>query len=145
MVNPNDGGPVLYPEEVTALLEKGRLETFEMLEHIEGGWDIRLVESPRTEIADALRDGAVSAPFIKCVYLLEKREASLQSGEAVLLVYLGVESAYLERAARHMILTLQSVCPRLDAAIDLAAYDIAEGRPAFLDQIGATPVFEQPL
>lgn len=23
MINPNDGGPVLYPEEITALLEKG--------------------------------------------------------------------------------------------------------------------------
>lgn len=141
MINPNDGGPVLYPEEVTALLENGTLETFEKIEQDGGSWDVRLAESPPRRIVDALCTGAASTSFIKHVYLLEKRETD--SDEAMLLVYLGAEPAHLERAARHMIQVLQNLSPRPDTVMDVAVYDVAQAWPEFLDQIGAVPVFGQ--
>lgn len=139
MINPNDGGPVLYPEEITALLETGTLANFEKLEQGDATWDVRPAPSPPTNIVDALREAAASTSLIKQVYLLEKRESD--SEQAVLLVYLGAETMHLERAARHMIRVIQSLRPRTEAAIDLAVYDVSRARPAILDQIGAVPLF----
>ena len=77
------------------------------------------------------------------MYLLEKRVAASDSGDAVLLIYLGAESTYLERAARHMAQVLQNLSPRPDAVVDVAVYDVAQARPEFLDKLDAVPVFEQ--
>ena len=143
MINPNDGGPVLYPEEVTTLLENGTLATFEKIEQTGGTWDVRLAESPPGYIVDALRAGAASASYIKKIYLLEKRATQADSGEVALMVYLGADSAHLERAARHIIKVLQNLSPRPDTIIDIAVYDAAQARPEFLDEIGVTPVFGQ--
>ena len=143
MINPNDGGPVLYPEEVTTLLENGTLATFEKIEQTGGTWDVRLAESPPGYIVDALRAGAASASYIKKIYLLEKLATQADSGEVALMVYLGADSAHLERAARHIIKVLQNLSPRPDTIIDIAVYDAAQARPEFLDEIGVTPVFGQ--
>ena len=139
MINPNDGGPVLYPEEITALLEKGSLEPFEKLEPADGTWDVRPAQNPPIHVVKAVREGAASASFIKQIFLMEKRER--KSEELVLLVYIGTESGHLERAARHMVQVLQSLHPRLNAVIDVAVYDGACGRPEFLNELGAVPVF----
>lgn len=141
MINPNDGGPVLYPEEVTALLKNGTLGTFEKIEQAGGSWDVRLAESPSRTIVDAVCTAAAATSFIKLVYLLEKRAPDTVRDEATLLIYLAAESTHLERAARHMVQVLQNLSPRLDTVIDVAVYDIAQARPEFLDQIGAVPVF----
>lgn len=139
MINPNEGGPVLYPEEIAALLEKGTLETFETLESAKGTWDVRPAQSPPMHLVEAVRAGANSASFIKQVYLLEKRETG--SEDLVLLVYLGADSGHLERAARHMVQVLQGLRPRSEAVLDVAVYDAARARPEFLDQLGAVPTF----
>ncbi|MBV6795385.1 SseB family protein [Xanthomonas euvesicatoria] len=143
MINPNDGGPVLYPEEVTALLKNGTLGTFEKIEQAGGSWDVRLAEKPSRTIVDAVCTGAASVSFIKHVYLLEKLAPNSACDEATLLIYLAVESTHLERAARHMVQVLQSLNPRPDTIIDIAVYDIAQARPEFLDRMGAAPVFGQ--
>lgn len=143
MINPNDGGPVLYPEEVTALLEHGTLGTFEKVENEGDSWNVRVADSLPKAILDGLCAGAASTSFIKRVYLLEKRVAASDSGDAVLLIYLGAESTYLERAARHMVQVLQNLSPRPDAVVDVAVYDVAQARPEFLDKLDAVPVFER--
>ena len=139
MINPNDGGPVLYPEEIAALLEKGTLEAFEKLEPAGGTWDIRPAQDPPLHVVEAVRAGAASASFIRQVYLLERRETN--SEELVLLVYIGADSVHRERAARHMVQVLQNLQPRSDRVMDVAVYDTEVTRPAFLDELGAVPVF----
>lgn len=139
MINPNDGGPVLYPEEIAALLEKGTLEAFEKLEPAGGTWEVRPAQDPPLHVVEAVRAGAASASFIRQVYLLEKRETG--SEELVLLVYIGADSVYLERAARYMVQVLQNLHPRSDTVMDVAVYDTEIARPAFLDELGAVPVF----
>jgi hypothetical protein len=140
MINPNDGGPVLYPEEITALLEKGTLETFEKLEPAGDTWDVRPARNPLIHVVEAVRAGAASASFIRQVYLLERRETD--SDELVLLVYIVAESGHLERAARYMVQVLQNLQPRPDTVMDVAVYDTALAPPAFLDELGAVPVFD---
>lgn len=139
MINPNDGGPVLYPEEIATLLEKGVLESFEKLEPAGGTWDVRPAINPSKHLVEAVRTGAASVSFIRQIYLLEKRETG--SEELILLVYIGTESSHIERAARHMVQVLQNLHPRVDAVIDVAVYDAVCARPNFLDQVGAAPVF----
>lgn len=140
MINPNDGGPVLYPEEITSLLGKGTLEPFEKLEPAGGTWDVRPAQNPSMRVVEAVRAGAASASFIKQIYLLEKRETG--SEELVLLVYIGAESGYLERAARYIVQVLQDLQPRSDTVMDVAVYDTSLPQPAFLDELGASPVLE---
>lgn len=139
MINPNDGGPVLYPEEITALLEMGSLESFEKLEPTGGSWDVRPAQSSPIHVVEAIREGAAAASFIRQVYLMQKRETG--SEELVLLVYIGTDSGHLERAARYMVQVLQNLQPRSEAVIDIAVYDAARARPEFLDELGAVPVF----
>lgn len=140
MINPNDGGPVLYPEEITSLLGNGTLETFEKLEPAGGAWEVRPARNPLIHVVEAVRAGAASVSFIRQVYLLEKRETD--SEELVLLVYVGAESGHLERAARYMVQVLQDLQPRPDTVMDIAVYDTALTQPAFLDELGAVPVFD---
>lgn len=138
MINPNDGGPLLYPEEIAVLLEKGTLETFEKLDQA-GSCDVRPAMNPPDNIVDALRAGATSTTFIKDVYLLEKREAG--SDETMLFVYVGACTTHLERAARHMIQVLQNLSPPPQVAIDVAVYDTTQAPPEFLKHIGAVAMF----
>lgn len=140
MINPNDGGPVLYPEEITSLLRNGTLEPFEKLEPTcDGTWDVRPAQNPPMSVVKAVRASAASTSFIRQVYLLEKREKG--SGELLLLVYIGAESGRLERAARYMVQVLQNLQPRSDTVMDVAVYDASLTRPEFLDELGAVPVF----
>ncbi len=141
MINPNDGGPVLYPEEVDSLLLHGTLEIFEKINRIEGNWDVREAEGVARGFVDALCAGASSTQYIKSVYLLERREVDSPAGDVTLLVYLGVYDEHSERAARHMIQVIQSFKPRPDRVVDIAVYDVSQPLPEFLDRVGATPIF----
>ncbi len=141
MINPNDGGPVLYPEEVESLLQHGTLETFEKVDRVEGSWEVREAEGVARGFLEALCEGASKASFIKSVHLLERREVDSTSGDVTLLVYLGVERTHSERAARHMIQVIQSLSPRPDRVVDITVYDAAQSLPELLDQVGATPIF----
>lgn len=141
MVNPNDGGAVLYPEEVATLLERGTLRNFEKLEAEDRPCDIRSAESPPAFLVDALRTGVASTPFIRCLYLLDKRLGEEEQSRPILLIYLGADSAHMERAARHVMSLVHRLDHKLDRIIDVAVYDAAGARPEFLVQIGAAPVF----
>ena len=141
MINPNDGGPVLYPEEVDSLLLHGTLEIFEKIARIEGSWDVREAEEVARGFVDALCAGASSMQCIKSVYLLERRGVDSLAEDVTLLVYLGVSGAHSERAARHMIQIIQSFKPRPDRVVDIAVYDVSQPLPEFLEKVGATPIF----
>jgi len=142
MVNPNDGGPVLYPEEVTTLLENGTLESFEKIEPART-WDVRQAKNPPASLVAALQTGIASTLFIRHVYLLDRRASAEDSMSDGLLIYLGVDAPHRERAARHVVSIVQQLDGKPDRIVDIAVYDAAESRPTFLDEIGVTPVFSQ--
>lgn len=142
MVNPNDGGPVLYPEEITTLLESGTLKCFEKIELARTS-DVRPAENPPACVVAALQTSIASTPFIRHVYLLDRRASADESIGDSLLIYLGVDAPHRERAARHVVSIVQQLEDKPDRIVDIAVYDAAESRPTFLDEIGATPVFSQ--
>lgn len=141
MVNPNDGGAVLFPEEVATLLRSGTLETFEKVSLSEGPVDIRPATSAPDNLIKAL-DGNVPLPlFIREVYLLEKRTLDGDLSRPSLLIYAGVETRHMERGARHLVSVVHALDPRPEDIVDVAVFDIAQARPGFLNDIGAIPVF----
>lgn len=141
VLNPNDGGLTLYPEEIQELLVGRMLGLVEKVSPFGESMDVRPAMNPPEALLDTLRSGAAVAPFIKDVYVLEKREANAPSSDTTLLVYLGAEAKHMERAARHMVLLIQKMNPRLEDVVDVAAFDVGEGRPDFLNEIEADPIY----
>lgn len=140
MLNPNDGGPVLYPEEIASLLDGRTLEAFEKVPPSGGSMDVRPARCPPAALLETLRAGAALAPFIKDVYVLEKRSISGDAEEATLLVYMGVEGKHMDRGARHIVSQIQQMNPRLEGIVDVAVFDAESQRPEFLDELGAEPI-----
>ena len=141
MVNPNDGGAVLFPEEVATLLKKGTLETFEKVSLSEGPVDVRPATSAPDNLIGALDGNVPLPPFIREIYLLEKRTFDGGPSRPNLLIYAGVEACQMERGARHLVSVVQALDPRPENFVDVAVFDIARAKPGFLDEIGALPVF----
>ena len=141
MVNPNDGGAVLFPEEVATLLKSGTLETFEKVSLGEGPVDARPATSAPDNLIRALDGGVPLPPFIREIYLLEKRSLDQGSSRPTLLIYAGVEARQMERGARHLVSVVQALDPRPEDIVDVAVFDIAQARPGFLNDISAVPVF----
>lgn len=141
MVNPNDGGAVIYPEEVASLLDGRAIETFEKVSLSNGPVDIRLAQAPPPALLETLRTGAALTPFIKDVYVLEQRAVQGSTQESTLLVYLGVAAIHMDRGARHIVSLIQQMSPRLNDIIDVAAFDADLKRPEFLDELQAEPVY----
>ena len=140
MLNPNDGGPVLYPEEIASLLDGRALEAFEKVTPSGDTMDVRPAQRPPAALLEALRAGAALAPFIKDVYVLEKRSTSGDAEEGTLLVYMGVEGKHMDRGARHIVSQIQQMNPRLECIVDVAVFDAESQRPEFLDELGAEPI-----
>jgi len=134
MVNPNDGGAVLYPEEVRVLLRTGTLDTFEKVES-ENGFAVRPAENLPSALVETLRMGVAQSPFIKTMFVLEKRPIDGSSAPMTLLLYLGVELKHMERGARAVISAIHNMNPRIDQIIDVAVYDAAGPKPEFIGAI----------
>lgn len=141
VLNPNNGGPILFPEEIASLLDGRPLETFEKVSPFGGSMDVRPAMSPPNALLEALRSGASMTSFIKYVYVLEKREAEEPSSQTTLLVYLGAEAKHMERAARHVVLLIQQMNPRLEDIVDVAVFDAGQSRPDFLNELEADPIY----
>jgi hypothetical protein len=141
VLNPNDGGLTLYPEEIRELMSGRTLGLAEKVSPFGESMDVRPAMTPPKALLDTLSSGAAVAPFIKEVYVLEKREANAPDSDTTLLVYLGAEAKHMERAARHMVLLIQKMSPRLEDVVDVAAFDAGEGRPDFLNEIEADPIY----
>ena len=140
MLNPNDGGPVLYPEEIASLLDGRALEVFEKVPPSGESMDVRPAQCPPAALIETLRAGAALASFIKEIYVLEKRSTSGGTEEATLLVYMGVEGKHMDRGARHIVSRIQQMNPRLESIIDVAVFDADLRRPEFLDELRAEPI-----
>ncbi|MGR4875904.1 SseB family protein [Pseudoxanthomonas sp. LARHCG66] len=138
MVNPNDGGAVLYPEEVAILLNVGTLETFDKVDLSAGLLNIRLAASPPDGLMRMLVASAPFPSYIWEIYLLEKISMEDETSESTLLIYAGVEADQMERGARHLISIVQAMGPRKPRNIEVAVFD-TKPRPRFLEEIGATP------
>ena len=141
MLNPNDGGCVLYPEEIAALLEKGSVARVEKIQ-LEADTPILIMEAPRPPVwlIPTLQALYADLPFVEAAYLLEVAPAE-RPEQCTFLVAIGVVQEHAERAARATITMLQSTVAMADLPLDLTTFDPARDLPDYLCQPGAERFF----
>jgi hypothetical protein len=139
MLNPNDGGVVLYPEEVATLLDTGFLARVERLAPAE--FAVRPAQAAPAWLAPAISGSLEHADFVSSAYLLESHSSGGVEQPPGLLIWLVVDLAFAERAARLVTTAIQPLCSDLDVIIDLAVHDVSQPLPAGLDDPQILPIF----
>lgn len=135
MLNPNDGGCVLYPEEVDALLRTGTVASVEQIHLDDACFLVSDKVEPPAWLMPILKGLYTHLPFVQVAYLLEVAPPQAQDNRS-LLVVLGVPPEYAERAVRATITSTQPLCVSKDVALDITTFDPSKGLPAYLHQPG---------
>lgn len=130
MLNPNDGGCVLYPEEVVALLSDGSVARVEILEQGDSAPLVSLEEAnPPAWLIPTLMAVYIDMPFVRAAYLLELTPLD---GASRFLVAIGVGPEHAERAVRASTTAIQTLCAEAGIYLDMATFNPQEGRPDYL-------------
>lgn len=74
-------------------------------------------------------------PYVQAAYLLEVAPSQAPDTRS-LLIALAVAPDHVERAARATITDIQPLCARNNVAVDITAFDAANGLPPYLRQYG---------
>ncbi len=143
MLNPNDGGSLLYPEEIWALLATGtmapvRKETSDG-SHVGVGVPDR---EPRW-LVPVLTRTLTLLPPVQAAYLIQ---TSASNSESIsLLIVLAVAKKDSERAARACLTAMQPSLLKSppDYAIDLTVFDPAQGVPNYVADSGVEPFYSR--
>lgn len=134
MLNPNDGGCVLYPEEVLALLKDGSVARVEILDQDDSAPLVSLEEAnPPTWLMPTLMAVYMDMPFVRAAYLLELEPLE---GASRFLVAIGVGPEHAERAVRASTTAIQTLCAEAGIYMDMATFNPQKGRPDYLLQRG---------
>lgn len=134
MLNPNDGGCVLYPEEVVALLSDGSVARVEILEQGDSAPLVSLEEAnPPAWLMPTLMAVYMDMPFVRAAYLLELTPID---GASRFLVAIGVGPEQAERAVRASTTAIQTLCAEAGIYLDMSTFNPQEGRPDYLLQRG---------
>lgn len=145
MLNPNDGGCVLYPEEVEALLKTGVVACIEKF-YLDD--DTSFLVSDQVDSPAWLMPNLVGLyaqlSLVMEAYLLEVAQP-LAPTERTLLIVLGTSPEHAERVVRATITNIQALCVHNEVALDITTFDPAEGLPAYLRRPGVKRIFGPPL
>ena len=144
MLNPNDNGCVLYPEEVEALLTTGTVARIETI-RLENENPIIISEhaNPPAWLLPLLLTIYAQLAIVEAAYLLEVAPQS-KPEEQTLLIALAVPPEHAERAARATITAVQPLCARSGLALDLTTFDPAHGKPSYLCHPGIEQFYGPP-
>lgn len=145
MLNPNDGGCVLYQEEVAALLKTGMVARIEQF-HVddENPFTVSVQASPPLWLMPSLMALYTQLAFVETAYLLEVAPSRAPT-ERTLLIALAVAPVNADRAVRATITAIQPLCARSQLALDITAFDPEKGRPAYLCLPGVERFYGPPL
>lgn len=141
MLNPNDGGAVLYPEEIATLLDTGFLARVEKSPSTE--LQVRAVQEIPAWLGPAISACLQGVHFVSAAFVLETSPVDGKDQPPGLLICLVADMAFAERAARRVMTAIQPLCSDLDRIIDLTVYDVRQPLPEHLDQPGVEPVFKK--
>lgn len=145
MLNPNDGGCVLYPEEVDALLTTGTVAWVETLQVTdENPFTVSVQADPPLWLMPTLIALYTTLSFVEAAYLMEVLPERTPA-EPTLLIALAVAPEHAERAARATITAVQPLCATSQLSLDLTTFDPATGMPAYLRQAGVERFYGPPL
>lgn len=145
MLNPNDGGCVLYPEEVDALLKTGTVARVETI-HLDDDFSFLVSDQadPPVWLMPNLKGLYTQLPYVQVAYLLEVAPPQAPATRGFLIA-LGVAPEHAERAVRATITEIQPLCVHNDVALDITTFDPTGGLPAYLRQPGAQRFYGPPL
>ena len=141
MLNPNDGGCLLFPEEVSALLRSGtvaRVEKFDLESEIP--FLVMDEANPPVWLMQALIALYEGLPFVELAYLLEVAPSE-HPERHTFLIAVGVAKEHAERTARATITALQSAVAKADIPLDLTSFDPDQDLPEYLRRPGAMCFF----
>jgi len=141
MLNPNDGGAVLYPEEVATLLDTGFLARVEKSPSTE--LQVRPAQSAPAWLGTAIDQCLQEVQFVSAAYILETGPFDANDQPPGLLICLVADMAFAERAARLVMTAIQPLCAGLDCIIDLTILDDSQPLPEHLGQPELLPVFKR--
>lgn len=134
MLNPNDGGCVLYPEEVVALLKDGSIARVETLEHDDSEPLEALAEAnPPVWLKSRLMALYMGMPSVRAAYLLELPPLD---GGSRFLVAMGVDPLHAERAVRASTTAIHKKCAEEGICLDISTFNPVVGKPDYLHQDG---------
>ncbi|WP_165782324.1 SseB family protein [Solilutibacter silvestris] len=138
MVNPNDGGAVIYPEEIQSLLDTGFVSRVEK-SCVESERQV-YVSSPADVpewFIDALRATCTALEMIKSGFLLEVGETPNETSRGLVII-LGVSPDNAERAARAIALCLQrgGKLDSFNRPLDITTFDPAGNPPEWMGADG---------
>lgn len=107
MLNPNDGGPVLYPEEIQSMLENGFVARFEKARKVDDS-QLLLFEPKGLPpwFTPFLAKFSRTMDFVEATYVVGMSALKVDEDD-VLLIGLKVDVKNAERAARALMLALQ--------------------------------------
>lgn len=144
MVNPNDGGAVLYPEEIESLLATGSIVQLKKDPWTSGRVWFRSPSWQPSWLVPALTRILREQNAVEAAYVIQTAPKDDPSAVSLLIV-LAVAPGSAERAARACLTSLQPDIERSppDIAIDLTVYDPAQGVPDFVAGSGADPFYRR--
>ncbi|QND81016.1 SseB family protein [Pseudoxanthomonas mexicana] len=141
MLNPNDGGAVLYPEEIASLLDTGFMARVEKIEY--SGLHIRPAANAPAWLEDAVRTSVQDADFVAEAYLLESNPSDRWNERPGLVIYLVVDHAFADRAARMVTAAVQPLCGHHDTVIDVMIHDVTQPLPDALVNVEMVPIYRR--
>lgn len=140
MLNPNDGGAVLYPEEITTLLESGFMPRIEKV--VPGTLRVRAADAVPVWLNAAVCSSVQHAGFIDAAYILESHTADALDTPTGLVIYLVADLAFAERAARLITAAVQPLCSDSDPVIDVMIHDATRPLPDALARAEIVPIYK---
>lgn len=144
MLNPNDGGAVLFPEEVQSLLTTGTVAQVRKDSWGAGPMWCGVPDRLPPWLIPALTRTLKQQRAVTSAYVIQTAPAANRN-DVSLLIVLGVARNQAERAARACMTSIQPEAQRSppDLTIDLTVFDPAQRLPDFIVKSGVKPFYEQ--
>ena len=142
MLNPNTVRCTLYPEEVTALLDRGEVAILERIEAGERQFRISSLDEVPTWLIDRLIPVFAGLHCVSAAYAVEI--GGLDTPERGLLIVVAVQKRDAERVARATTTELQAYAEELQQSVDLTAFEPGD-MPDWLAAAEVSPFYDRAL
>ena len=141
-LNPQDTPTcVLYPEEVGALLDQGYMAECQTLTLDDETMRVSRLDKPPDGLLEIVVGVLRELPYVEMAYLAA-RASDDGSEPASILLAVGCEPRFTERAARALGSVLQRQCERFGVLLDMLGIDPTE-LPSWIEALKLEPVYRR--
>jgi hypothetical protein len=143
MLNPNDVSCTLFPEEVSALLDRDAVADLERGEVAKGNEpQVSISSDDLAWLTNRVASVLTGLPDARAAYLLDARFPQ-SPDHLVRLIAISVSRAHSERAARAVIVAIQKECERRRCSVDLTTFDPGSTPPAWIEGLAVDPFYQR--